>query len=322
MDSNKLRQIDNIISVKTLTFNNIIQIIDIAKKFQLDHTRVNYNRSILCTLFFEPSTRTACSFQAAMQRLGGSTITINEEFSSLAKGETFEDMIRTISSYADIIVLRHPDKNAINIACKYSNKPIINAGNGTDEHPTQALLDLFTIVNELDLRIIKSKLTIVFVGDLKNGRTVHSLIYLLAIMYNYNWKFNKEFPKIQFMYYSPPELELPDEVYGYVVETFGIEQIVVDKLEEAVSHADILYVTRIQKERFNNHTVYEKVKSSYCINKDIMTLAKSHMILMHPFPRVDEIDKEVDDDPRAVYFKQIENGLYVRMALIHLLLNQ
>ncbi len=256
---------------------------------------------ILANLFYEPSTRTSSSFMAAMMRLGGQVIPINNvQYSSVSKGESLPDTIRTLESYADVIVLRHPEVGAAATAARYAAKPVINAGDGVGEHPTQALLDLFTIVEELGQA---DGLTITMVGDLKYGRTVHSLTKLLV---NYN---------VTFRFVSPEILRMPDDVLD-VVRGTGHTYDEVESLPDAIAASDVLYVTRIQRERFTDLAVYDRVKDLYVVDEELLTQAKEQMIVMHPLPRVGEISYGVDDDPRAAYFRQMRNGMYIRMALL------
>ena len=262
---------------------------------------------VLANLFYEPSTRTSSSFIAAIERLGGSAIPINEvRYSSVSKGESLPDTVRTLECYSDVIVLRHPETGAAATAAKYCRKPIINAGDGAGEHPTQALLDLFTIHEELGHI---DGLTITMVGDLKYGRTVHSLARLLAL---YNIRLNYVSPEILCM---PPALV--EELRAR-----GVPQVQQTDLEAVLAESDVLYVTRVQNERFEEESLYESVKGSYVITPDTLTRAKQRMIVMHPLPRVGEISMEVDDDPRAAYFRQMEYGLYVRMALLAMVLGK
>ena len=264
---------------------------------------------ILANLFYEPSTRTSSSFTAAMERLGGSVIPINEvKYSSVSKGESLPDTIRTLECYTDVIVLRHPETGSAAIAAKAAKKPVINAGDGVGEHPTQALLDTFTIFEELGAGQVDG-MTVTMLGDLKYGRTVHSLARLLSL---YNVKIN---------YVSPEILRMPKEVLGEV-EQKGISQAEFSTLEKVLPETDVLYVTRVQKERFENPEDYEKVKGAYVIDPEIMQAAKKDMIVMHPLPRVGEISPDFDDDPRAAYFRQMEYGLYVRMALLAMVLGK
>jgi len=264
---------------------------------------------ILANLFYEPSTRTSSSFTASMERLGGSVIPINEvKYSSVSKGETLTDTVRTLECYADVIVLRHPEVGSAAAAAAVARKPIINAGDGVGEHPTQALLDAFTIHEELGVGGMDG-LTVTMLGDLKYGRTVHSLARLLSL---YDVKLN---------YVSPEILRMPQEVMDEVGAR-NIPQAVYDSLEEALPSTDVLYVTRVQRERFEDPADYEKVKGAFVVNPQVMETAKRQMIVMHPLPRVTEISMDFDADPRAAYFRQMEYGLYVRMALLAMVLGK
>ena len=262
---------------------------------------------ILASLFYEPSTRTSASFTSAMERLGGSVIPINEvRYSSVSKGESLPDTVRTLEAYVDVIVLRHPEVGSAALAAKYASKPIINAGDGVGEHPTQALLDLFTITEEMG-RV--DGLTITMVGDLKYGRTVHSLARLLTL---FNVRLN---------YVSPDILPMPEDVLAEV-QASGTPQASFTTLEEVLPESDVVYVTRVQKERFADEAEYEKVRGSYVISPETLKIAKEDMIVMHPLPRVGEISMDLDTDPRAAYFRQVEYGLYVRMALLAMVLGK
>lgn len=262
---------------------------------------------ILANLFYEPSTRTFASFTAAMERLGGSVIPISEvRYSSVAKGESLPDTVRTLECYSDVIVLRHPETGAAATAARYLRKPLINAGDGTGEHPTQALLDLFTIHEELG-RL--DGITVTLLGDLKYGRTVHSLARLLRL---YGVRLN---------YVAPEILRMPAKLVEEL-NAAGVEQHESSDLDEVLAATDVLYVTRVQKERFENLEEYESVKDSYVITPQTLNAAKTQMVLMHPLPRVHEIAMEVDQDPRAAYFRQMEYGLYVRMALLAMVLGK
>jgi aspartate carbamoyltransferase catalytic subunit len=263
---------------------------------------------ILANLFYEPSTRTSSSFMAAMQRLGGAVIPINEvRYSSVAKGESLPDTVRTLGSYADVIVIRHPEVGAAALAAQHAGKPVINAGDGVGEHPTQALLDCFTIREELG-RL--DHLNVTMLGDLKYGRTVHSLARLLT-----------RFEGVTLSYVSPDILRMPKEVVDEVAAK-GIPQAEYSTLDPVLAATDVLYVTRVQKERFEDVALYEKVKEAFVITPEIMKPAKREMIVMHPLPRVTEISMSFDDDPRAAYFRQMEMGLYVRMALLAMVLGK
>ena len=262
---------------------------------------------ILATMFFEPSTRTRLSFESAMQRLGGSVLGVSSAASSsAAKGESVSDTIRMISCYADICAIRHPKEGAAYVAASKSSIPVINAGDGGHQHPTQTLTDLLTI------RSLKGRLggmTVGLCGDLKFGRTVHSLIHALV-----------RYPGIRFVLISPPELRVPDYIRESVLDANHIEYRETTNLDDAMSELDILYMTRVQKERFFNEEDYIRMKDSYILEAEKMKLAKPDMYVLHPLPRVNEIAVEVDDDPRAAYFKQAQYGVYVRMALIMTLL--
>ena len=256
---------------------------------------------ILANLFYEPSTRTSSSFQAAMLRLGGRCISINEvHYSSVTKGESLPDTVRTLESYCDLTVLRHPQKGSAELAARYARKPLINAGDGTGEHPTQALLDIYTI--EDDLKRLDG-LKVAMMGDLRYGRTVHSLTRLLKLY------------DTRFYFVSPPELSLPQEIQDEV-RGDGHDCTVLDSVQDIIGEIDVLYVTRVQKERFEDPAQYDKLKDVYVVDPELLAKASADMILMHPLPRVYEIDMRVDDDPRAAYFRQMENGMYIRMALL------
>ena len=262
---------------------------------------------ILATLFFEPSTRTRFSFEAAMMRLGGKILGFSEpNSSSTAKGETLADTITMVSIYSDIIAMRHPMEGSAKLASMYSNVPIINAGDGGHQHPTQTLTDLLTIKS---LKNGLNNHTVGICGDLKYGRTVHSLIKAMV-----------RYEGTKFVLISPKELRIPDYIREEILMKNNIEFIEVEKLEDVIEDLDILYMTRIQKERFFNEEEYLRLKDSYILDGEKMKLAKDDMIVMHPLPRVNEIAIEVDSDKRACYFKQAEYGMYVRMALIAKLL--
>ena len=265
------------------------------------------NGKKIATLFYEPSTRTRLSFEAAMLNLGGSVLGFSSaDSSSASKGESVADTIRVISSYADICAMRHPKEGAPLVASSYSSIPVINAGDGGHNHPTQTLTDLLTIKN---LKGRLNNLTIGFCGDLKFGRTVHSLINALV-----------RYENINFVLISPDELKIPDYLRKEVIEENHVPYKEVKVLEQVMPELDILYMTRVQKERFFNEEDYIRLKDSFILDAKKMKLAKEDMLVMHPLPRVNEIATEVDKDDRAVYFKQAEYGVYVRMALIMKLL--
>lgn len=258
---------------------------------------------ILATLFFEPSTRTRMSFESAMLRLGGKVISVNnKESSSLAKGETVYDSIKMIENYADIMVMRHNDPKSPYAAAQATLKPLINAGSGSDQHPTQALGDVFTIHKEYGQL---KNLNVVIVGDLKFGRTVHSLVYLLSLLEN-----------ISLTFISPKALELPDEIEKDL-DLRGCSYIKSESWDAALPKADVIYMTRVQEERFENKKEYDKYKGSYILTKEIVEKkCKESVIVMHPLPRVDEIQNDVDELPNAAYFRQAGNGVAMRMAIL------
>lgn len=258
---------------------------------------------ILITLFYEPSTRTRLSFEAAMIKLGGSVISTENaaSFSSAAKGETIEDTVRVLNGYGDVIVIRHFEAGAAQKASLVSDIPVINAGDGTGQHPTQSLLDLYTIQKELGGI---DGLSIAMVGDLAHGRTVRSLAYLLA-----------KYKNIKIFFVSPPNVRMNDDIKEHLKKR-NVEFEETGNLEEVAEKADVIYQTRIQKERFPDPAEYEKTKGIYIIDNRIMNILSKNSIVMHPLPRVDEIRTEVDSDPRSAYFRQAHNGLYIRMALL------
>lgn len=301
----------DIISVKDFTRADLEYIFGVAHEMREMVARVGsfdlLKGKILANLFYEPSTRTSSSFTSAMERLGGSVIPINEvRYSSVSKGESLPDTVRTLECYADVIVLRHPEVGSAALAAAYARKPVINAGDGIGEHPTQALLDLFTIVEELGE---VDGLTVTMLGDLKYGRTVHSLARLLSLY------------DVHLNFVSPDILRLPPDVMADL-HAKGIPQAEYEALDIPLPDSGVLYVTRVQRERFNDPQAYERVKGSYVITPATLARAKERMILMHPFPRVGEISMDVDEDPRAAYFRQMEYGLYVRMALLAMVLGK
>ncbi|NNJ32381.1 aspartate carbamoyltransferase [Lacrimispora defluvii] len=285
------------------------QLLDLAKDIEDNLPEYSHvcNGKKLATLFYEPSTRTRLSFEAAMLNLGGSVLGFSSaDSSSASKGESVADTIRVISCYADICAMRHPKEGAPLVAANHSGIPVINAGDGGHQHPTQTLTDL------LSIRSLKGRLndlTIGLCGDLKFGRTVHSLINALV-----------RYENIKFILISPPELRVPEYIREDVLRANNIEFIEMDSLDDAMPDLDILYMTRVQKERFFNEEDYIRLKDCYILDKKKMKLAKEDMYVLHPLPRVNEISVEVDDDKRAAYFKQAQYGVYVRMALIMTLL--
>lgn len=268
------------------------------------------DRRIMICLFYEPSTRTRFSFEAAMLKLGGQILATEnaKEFSSGAKGETLEDSIRVASEYGDVIVIRHFDAGSAETSSKVSRVPVLNAGDGTGHHPTQALLDIYTIYKELG-KI--DNLSIALVGDLAHGRTVRSLANLMG----------KNCRNIQFYFVSPDNVKMNDDVKE-MLESYGVSFEEHVDLKEVAKKVDVIYQTRIQRERFNSAVEYQKAKGVYVIDEEILSVMKKDAIIMHPLPRVDEISYKVDKDPRAAYFRQAHNGLYVRMALLKVLLEK
>jgi len=295
----------NLIDIKDFTREEIIDLIKVANNI-IDN-KDKYSKlcdgKILATLFFEPSTRTRLSFESAMLRLGGKVLGFSEaSSSSTAKGETLADTITVVSSYCDIIAMRHPKEGAPVVACNHSKVPVINAGDGGHNHPTQTLTDLLTISRE---KKRLDDLTIGLCGDLKFGRTIHSLINAMSRHKN-----------IKFILISPDELKLPEYVKEEVLDKNNIEYIETNDMEKYMNELDVLYMTRVQKERFFNEADYLRLKDYYILDNDKLKTAKIDLIILHPLPRVNEIATEVDDDPRAKYFEQAANGVFIRMALI------
>jgi aspartate carbamoyltransferase len=302
----------NILSVKQFTRADLDYIFRVAHEMRIMVERIGtfdlLKGKILANLFYEPSTRTSSSFMAAMQRLGGAVIPISEvKYSSVAKGESLPDTVRTLGCYVDVIVIRHPEVGSAALAAKHAYKPVINAGDGVGEHPTQALLDTFTIREELGTL---DNLTVTMLGDLKYGRTVHSLARLMT-----------RFEGTRINYVSPEILRMPKDVMEEVAAA-DVPQAEYSSLEQVIGQTDVLYVTRVQRERFEDPAVYDRVKDAFVVNPEVMKPARDRMIVMHPLPRVNEISAEFDDDPRAAYFRQMEYGLYVRMALLAMVLGK
>ncbi len=295
----------NLIDIKQLSVKEIDELIEVAKDIiahpEKYHEKCKYKK--LATLFFEPSTRTRLSFEAAMMELGGNVIGFSEASSSSAsKGESVSDTIRVVGAYSDIIAMRHPKEGAPLVASLKSTVPIINAGDGGHNHPTQTLTDLLTISCEKN-RL--NNLTIGLCGDLKFGRTVHSLITAMS-----------RYENIKFVLISPEELKIPEYVKEEILDKNKIEYVETNDIEEYLDKLDILYMTRVQKERFFNEEDYLRLKDYYILNKEKLEKAKEDLCILHPLPRVNEISVEVDEDPRACYFKQAKYGKYIRMALI------
>ena len=299
----------HLMSPLDLSVEELAKVLDLANDIEKNPEKYAHkcDGKILATLFYEPSTRTRLSFESAMIRLGGKVLGFSSaNSSSAAKGESVADTVRTVSCYADICAMRHPKEGAPLVASQKSRIPVINAGDGGHQHPTQTLTDLLTI-RSLKGRL--SNMTIGLCGDLKFGRTVHSLINALI-----------RYPGIRFVLISPEELKIPSYIREDVLRTNNIPFEEVERLEDAMPDLDILYMTRVQKERFFNEEDYVRLKNFYILTKAKMDLAKDDMLVLHPLPRVNEISVEVDDDPRAAYFRQAQYGVYVRMALILTLL--
>ena len=299
----------SVISASQFNRENILYVLAVANIIN-DHLKTNDSIPLLRgktlgNVFLEPSTRTATSFHSAMLRLGGSVVSISEGTSSVQKGETLEDTIRTLENFVDVVALRHPVQGAADLAAKSATRvPIINAGDGGNEHPTQALLDLFCINQEHGP--IDEPLTLTMLGDLKFGRTVHSLSQMVS-----------HFPNIKLNLVSPENLRMPQQFLDQL-SAAGVQFKEYDALEPVLGSTDVIYHTRVQKERFTDLAEYERSKGQFIITPELMNKGKKHMKLMHPFPRVDEISEDVDLDPRALYFKQPKYGLRLRMALLTL----
>ncbi len=300
----------NLVDILDLSCEEIDKLVAVADDIMTspDKYRDACHGKILATLFFEPSTRTRLSFTSAMMSLGGSVLGFDQASStSVSKGETVSDTIRMVSAYSDIIAMRHPKEGAPIVASGVSSVPVINAGDGGHHHPTQTLTDLFSIKRRFGRF---DNLTVGVCGDLKYGRTVHSLISAMS-----------RYSGVKFVLISPRELALPDYIKEDYLIKGGCEYVETDSLDDAIPDLDILYMTRIQQERFSDRDEYERLKDSYILGIDKLRHAKENLSVMHPLPRVNEIDVSVDEDPRAAYFEQAEGGRYIRMALILMLLN-
>ena len=298
----------NLVSINDFSRDEILKIMDLAARFEADPHQQVLAGKVIATLFFEPSTRTRLSFESAINHLGGRVIGFSDTANtSVSKGETFHDTIMVISNYCDMIVMRHYIEGAARYASEISKVPVVNAGDGANQHPSQTLLDLYSIKKtqgKLD------HINIMMVGDLKYGRTVHSLINALV-----------RYEGIRFIMISPEELRLPEYIRHDVLDRNNVPYEEVVRLEDALPNLDILYMTRVQKERFFNEEDYVRMKDFYILDRAKMKLAPKDMYVLHPLPRVNEISVEVDDDPRAAYFRQVQYGVYVRMALILTLLD-
>ena len=295
----------NLMNITDLSLEEIDELIAVAEDIIANPEKYQdaCRHKLLAALFFEPSTRTRLSFEAAMHRLGGSVIGFSEAgSSSTAKGESLSDTVQTVGCYADIIAMRHPKEGAPVVAARRAGVPIINAGDGAHNHPTQTLTDLLTIWRS---KHTFNNLTIGLCGDLKFGRTVHSLVAAMA-----------RYTGIKFVFIAPEELKFPRYIIEEELDSRGIEYKEVTSMEEAMPELDVLYMTRVQKERFFNEADYIRLKDTYILTPDKLEPAKKDMIVMHPLPRVNEISVPVDDDHRAAYFPQAKNGMFIRMALI------
>ncbi|NVO09803.1 MAG: aspartate carbamoyltransferase [Bacteroidales bacterium] len=295
----------SLVSIDDLSKEEILKVLDLAEGFEKNPSQQILNGKVVATLFFEPSTRTRLSFESAVNRLGGRIIGFSEASStSVSKGESLKDTILTVANYSDLIVMRHPIEGSARYASEVSGVPIINAGDGANQHPTQTLLDLYSIrktQGKLD------NLKIVMVGDLKYGRTVHSLLMAMS-------RFNTSFTFI-----SPKELQMPLE-YKMYLDKIGLKFKETSDLAENIKDADIVYMTRVQRERFSDPLEYEKVKNVYVLRNGMLQDTKPNMKVLHPLPRVNEIHTDVDDNPKAYYFPQALNGVYTRMAIMALIL--
>jgi len=291
----------SLVSIDDFSTEEIIKILDLAGEFEKQPVRKLLEGKVIATLFFEPSTRTRLSFESAISKLGGKIVGFSDSSSSsVSKGETLHDTIKMVSSYSDLIVMRHPVEGSARFASEIASVPVINAGDGANQHPTQTLLDLYSIrktQGALD------NLNIFMVGDLKYGRTVHSLVMAMS---RWNATFN---------FISPEELKMPDEFKIYL-ENIGLKFYEHNDFTDIISKADIIYMTRVQKERFSDPMEYEKVKNVYVLRNSMLRNTKSNMRILHPLPRVNEIHQDVDSNPKAYYFEQALNGVYTRQAIL------
>jgi len=291
----------SLVSIDDLTTDEVLRILDLAGEFEINPVQKLLDGKVIATLFFEPSTRTRLSFESAISRLGGKIVGFSDaNCSSVSKGETLHDTIRMVNSYCDLIVMRHPVEGSARFASEIATVPVINAGDGANQHPTQTLLDMYSIrktQGTLD------NLNIFMVGDLKYGRTVHSLVMAMS---RWNTTFN---------FISPEELSMPDEFKLYL-ENLNLKYYEHSDFTEIISKADIIYMTRVQKERFSDPIEYEKVKNVYVLKNSMLRNTKPNMRILHPLPRVNEIHTDVDSNPKAYYFEQALNGVYTRQAIL------
>lgn len=295
----------SLISITDFGKEELLKIMELAADFEQNPVQPILSGRVIASLFFEPSTRTRLSFESAINRLGARVIGFSDTSNtSVSKGETFHDTIMTISNYCDMIVMRHPVEGAPRYASEISKVPIVNAGDGANQHPSQTLLDLYSIKKTQGLL---DNINIMMIGDLKYGRTVHSLLEALSL---FNTKFT---------FVAPPELAMPDE-YKLHLKQCGLSYSETREIDEAIDEADIVYMTRVQRERFTDPMEYDRVKNVYVLRNSMLENTKSNMKILHPLPRVGEIEQEVDSNPKAYYFNQTENGVYTRMAIISYLL--
>lgn len=295
----------SLISITDFSKSDYLKVLELAEQFENGNYEKILDDTVIASLFFEPSTRTRLSFESAIQRLGGKIVGFSETSNtSISKGESLKDTILTVCNYSDLIVMRHPIEGSARYAAEVSSVPVINAGDGSNQHPTQCLLDLYSIKKTQGKL---EDLNIFLVGDLKYGRTIHSLIMAMA---NFNPVFN---------FISPPSLKIPNE-YKIFLEENNIKYYEHEKFNDIISVADVMYVTRVQRERFSDPVDFEKVKQSYILKNKHLENSKDNLRILHPLPRVTEIHPEVDDNPKAYYFQQALNGVYVRMAIICLIL--
>ncbi len=291
----------SLVSIDDFSTEEILKILDLATEFEKEPTSRCLEGKVIATLFFEPSTRTRLSFESAISRLGGKIIGFSDaSSSSVTKGETLNDTIRTVSNYCDLIVMRHPSEGSARFASEISGVPVINAGDGANQHPSQTLLDLFSIRKT---QKTLDNLNIFMVGDLKYGRTVHSLMMAMS---RWNTTFN---------FIAPEELKMPDEFKLYL-DNLGLKYYEHNDFTDIISRADIIYMTRVQKERFSDPIEYEKVKNVYVLRDSMLKNTKPNMKILHPLPRVNEIHQDVDKNPKAYYFEQALNGVYTRQAIL------
>jgi aspartate carbamoyltransferase catalytic subunit len=291
----------SLVSINDYSKEEYLKLIEIAETFEENPTQDILKNKVVATLFFEPSTRTRLSFETAITRLGGDFIGFSDtQTSSISKGESLKDTIKMVNNYADLIVMRHPLEGSVRYASEVASIPVINAGDGANQHPTQTLLDLYSIKKTQGTL---EHLNVVMVGDLKYGRTVHSLLMAMS-MFN-----------TSFYFVSPAELRLP-QIYKTMLKEYQLDYYENTELTEFIPQADIIYMTRIQKERFTDPIDYEKVRNAYVLNNSMLQDSKSNLKILHPLPRVNEIDEDVDENPKAYYFKQAMNGIFIRQAII------